>query len=321
MGHKVKVDGVDYQVVKGKCNVGGVGYNIFEGKTKITGTGYGVFLKNLRLVATDYSASLGFYSDDYGMTWNQMTTSAYGYSKNVVFGKNRFASIFGSADNSQVLTSADGISWVVASGVTHPLNLTFGNGVFICTGYYGASYGYKSTDGITWTTLSVMPPHMGPMCYGNGKFVSVGLSGIDYSSDNGETWNTGTGSFNCNAVVYGGDRFVAVGNNSTTPMYYSLDGIAWAAIAGAPTQAWAFVTYGNGKFVAVDHGGRNAYSTDGITWHLNTNLSFYIDSVVYTGRCFVCVGTKAAYSTDGISWTEVTVTGATHLQAVGCGRI
>ena len=85
--------------------------------------------------------------------------------------------------------------------------------------------------------------------------------------------------------------------------------------AAMPSSAsWNSVTYGNGKFVAVDdsnYSTKAAYSEDGITWTATTmpnNASW--NSVTYGNGKFVAVAyhsTIAAYSEDGITWTETTL--------------
>ena len=63
--------------------------------------------------------------------------------------------------------------------------------------------------------------------WGNGKWVMVGQSGRIYSitkASNIQIWNSGTGN-DLNAVIWAGDRFVAVGANGT--VVTSKDGISW----------------------------------------------------------------------------------------------
>ena len=85
--------------------------------------------------------------------------------------------------------------------------------------------------------------------------------------------------------------------------------------AAMPSSAsWDSVTYGNGKFVAVDdsnYSTKAAYSEDGITWTATTmpgNARW--NFVTYGNGKFVAVAdnsTTAAYSEDGIAWTKTTL--------------
>ena len=75
---------------------------------------------------------------------------------------------------------------------------------------------------------------------------------------------------------------------------------------------WASVTYGDGKFVAVNNRKIAAYSTDGIIWTKTTLSSdrFDLVSVTYGDGKFVAVSRNsniAVYSTDGITWTRTTL--------------
>ena len=72
------------------------------------------------------------------------------------------------------------------------------------------------------------------------------------------------------------------------------------------------VTYGNGRFVAVEYSSSNGgYSTDGITWKYSTMpASRSWRSVTYGNGKFVAVASNSdtgAYSTDGITWTATTM--------------
>ena len=77
-------------------------------------------------------------------------------------------------------------------------------------------------------------------------------------------------------------------------------------------SSWSSVTYGDGKFVAVNSRNIAAYSTDGIIWTKTTLSSTSSDwsLVTYGDRKFVAVTRNnniAAYSTDGITWTQTTL--------------
>jgi hypothetical protein len=129
---------------------------------------------------------------------------------------------------------------------------------------------------------------------------------------------------NINAIAYGNNRFVAVGEYST--MAYSDDGESWTAVEGTGLGSGASIStnavaYGNGKFVAVGDSGQMKYSDDGISWTTvtaanrtiweytsgSTTYTTDIEGIAYGNNRFVAVGWrgKMAYSTDGINWTAV----------------
>ena len=90
-------------------------------------------------------------------------------------------------------------------------------------------------------------------------------------------------------------------------------------------QEWKQVTYGNGKFVAIDgiNTGSNvfAYSTDGITWTQGTMPSKQTwTSVCYGNDKFVVIGSVFAYSTDGITWTQGTMSSTQYWGSVCYGN-
>ena len=98
--------------------------------------------------------------------------------------------------------------------------------------------------------------------------------------------------------------------------------------AAMPSSAsWHSVTYGNGKFVAVDNSNNStkaAYSEDGVTWTATTmpnNASW--QSVTYGNGKFVAVADHsytAAYSEDGIAWTKTTLPLSKPWQSVAYGN-
>lgn len=88
---------------------------------------------------------------------------------------------------------------------------------------------------------------------------------------------------------------------------------------------WQSVTYGNGKFVAVDFLSSNAaYREDDSTWKsaIMTGRSYW-RSVTYGNGKFVAVAdesTAAAYSEDGITWTAATLPSSAYWQSVTYGN-
>lgn len=136
------------------------------------------------------------------------------------------------------------------SGVTICKNsdIPFG---FVCTSSSGASYAYR-TSKMSWEKISLN--NASEIAYGDNVIVSVGTWGNTTYSLNGETWiNSHTSSDaniylydTVNNIVYGNDRFVCVGSNSTGTMaYYSLDGKIWTAMTGLSDSGTLYgITYG-----------------------------------------------------------------------------
>ena len=98
--------------------------------------------------------------------------------------------------------------------------------------------------------------------------------------------------------------------------------------AAMPSSAsWNSVTYGNGKFVAVEdsnYSTKAAYSEDGITWTATTmpdNACW--NFVTYGNGKFVAIADNsdiAAYSEDGINWTVSTLPISRYWRSVTYGN-
>jgi hypothetical protein len=158
---------------------------------------------------------------------------------------------------------------------------------------------------------------------------STHLSNFKYSTD-AINWTQSTmpGS-SYFSIVYGDDKFVAVGGkfdySSTWPNYnsagvaYSTNGTTWIEGSAIPTvdaeNYWFSVTYGGGKFVVVGRGSIAAHSTNGVTWTLSgLPVNNEWRSVTYGDEKFVAVGdnTFSVYSTDGISWWQGSLPGQNY---------
>jgi hypothetical protein len=146
-----------------------------------------------------------------------------------------------------------------------------------------------------------------------------------YSSTNGMNWTSHTNGTVSNfyGVTYGGGLFVAVGDglllngyaSTNRQIYTSPDGINWAQRnSGAPAgdvHSITAVTYGAGRYVAIDNTGYIYTSTSGTTWTRNlisgnSSISAY-GYVNYCNGFFVALvntGTNMV-STDGLSWSPM----------------
>jgi hypothetical protein len=140
------------------------------------------------------------------------------------------------------------------------------------------------------------------------KVVVVGNAGsILLSNRNGlntGTWTTvHTAPEALYGVAYGNGRWVAVGHNNRVVVSY--DGTTWTESKGAqPGAGWNWITFGNGKFVAVGgqvingvDTGVAMYSSDGTTWtKAGTGAKYHLQSVAYSPELnvFVAVGTNGS---------------------------
>ena len=175
-----------------------------------------------------------------------------------------------------------------------------------------------SNDGITWTGTGTNILSAGySVAYSGSIWAATGPAGNAYSYD-GITWSLSpTASSimgNGQAIVWGGNRFVAVSAQSSAPICYSYDGINWLASANGSsifTASWG-IGWNGSRFVACGTAGTStlAYSADGITWYASANgstlMGTYGSSAAWNGTIWVAVGSgtnTCIYSADGITWT------------------
>lgn len=134
-------------------------------------------------------------------------------------------------------------------------------------------------------------------------------------------------------IAHGNRTFVTYAPPTTGPVNQvatSPDGTKWALWSAHGKTPWAAMTYGNGRFVALEALGPTAYtSPDGVTWSKqDLNFSGFWTSMAHGNGKFVAVGTSAnqtsesmaATSPDGASWTAVTLPAAASLASVAYGN-
>jgi len=180
--------------------------------------------------------------------------------------------------------------------------------------------GADSLDQWTWRNPLPQGNDLSDVCYGNGKFVAVGISGTILTSDDGATWtlrNSGARNEGLNAVAYLNGRFVVVGTGGT--ILTSSDGVTWTShYTGTSDWLWS-VTYGSGQFVAVGDSGTVVTSADGAVWSkygVAPGLDHpFFEAVTFANGQFVGVGSSLGLggtgpiyggiwtSTDAVIWT------------------
>ena len=249
--------------------------------------------------------------------------------------------VVGSNTNSlnKLIYSTNGSSWSSSSSAntifTEGLvaGITYSNGIFMAVGIGGGSGKIaKSTDGISWTGVTGnIPLSSGLFCVaGNnsGTWVVGGgssISNLYVSTDNGVTFSAVTKdnsflSSVTNSIVYGGDRFVAVGGQGGKQIAVSYDGITWT---GSTNDNVIFdnniygIDYNGVYFVAVGAGtNKVAYSTDGFNWSTSTGANSILVSTAFTvhwngdkwyvgafDNSGISPGKWLITSTDLITWT------------------
>lgn len=229
--------------------------------------------------------------------------------------------VFGCDDDSDDTPKDDrpmGAEWTTVTNApfaSRVNDIAFGGGKFIAVGSHeigsSASRIASSTDGVNWSLVNDIPTGMVPtvIAYGSGRWVT----NHGYSTD-GSTWIRvdWSGVLSCNKIVYGNDKFVAVGSQNL--IAYSSDGQAWTEVlnppfvtSGNPDNIYN-ITFGDGKFIAVG-GNKIANSTDGMTWATVSPALFGSSNIRYIayggGRFVASNGDATAYSSDGQNWTPI----------------
>jgi hypothetical protein len=234
--------------------------------------------------------------------------------------------------------SLNGSSWSNATGGGFT---TQGNGV-AWNGSLWVSVGQDSTsantikysyNGVNWSNSSsgAFTGTGNCVAWSAGLWVAVGTgtatTSMKFSFD-GINWLNGTGGFGTNGrgVAANGRLWVAVGNDSSTPVNtikYSFNGRTWISVSSG-----GFLNTGNGigwngrVWVAVGDNGATAgsiqYSYDSINWS-NANNGFTSQGwgVAWNGSIWVAVGADSTavntikYSYDGVNWSNSAGTGFT----------
>jgi uncharacterized repeat protein (TIGR02543 family) len=153
------------------------------GEGAITGVTRGLAYGNGRLVAVGDGGNIA-YSDDLGATWTAATgskgTNSY---EEVVFGRNKFVAVGGGG---QMAYSFDGAEWTLISeenkgNLAGPISaLTYARGYFAAADNSGRiSY---SKDGLNWIGVTSLGVNIQGLVFGGDKWVAVGANGrIFYS--------------------------------------------------------------------------------------------------------------------------------------------
>lgn len=109
------------------------------------------------------------------------------------------------------------------------------NNVFVFSGYfknnaaYTSGYTYFSTNGTTWTQLSITEKFNFIACSEN-KAVAISSSGYIWESLDGKTWNrTSQYTNNVKSLDYINGKFIATTNGSNV-FYYSNDNGTWSTV-------------------------------------------------------------------------------------------
>lgn len=223
----------------------------------------------------------------------------------------------------------NGLTWtdtvVPTETMSERQRITWGGGRFFRSWTNGTDWTSPgryawSEDGQTWYDASVSDTFCPFDCtWGIGRFFCARSSSITWS-DNGATVIHESTSYSqlLNAVIFTGDRFIAVGRDSRRRI--SFDGLNWDTAydrAGDYVDDLDAVAHGGGRVLAVGGWGGNRYTATvsndgGSTWaHTHWNEGPYrrLQSVSWFNNRFIVTGSHAGScmfeTTDGIQFTPL----------------
>ena len=248
------------------------------------------------------------------INWTPSVLPISGPWAGVTAGADKFVGIVSQGlGPTQIVYSANGEGWTSSTISVQRdwRDIKFGNGVYIAVAY-GTTFA-RSTDGVTWTTVTVPNANWSSVDYLNGKWVVVsnGSASSLYSVDDGVTWQTSSlpTSAQWIKVRHGANNFIAISTNNDK-IALSVDGQAWILRSLTSTAEWSDIAYGNDRVLII---ARNTdeiavSEDDGNTWDAETGPA--VDDwalLIFANRKFVMFsGTgSAAYSSRlGDSWLE-----------------
>jgi hypothetical protein len=156
-----------------------------------------------------------------------------------------------------VRQSTDGVNWNTRTLPASTVWRIAGGGslfVGISTSQNVSAY---STTGVSWT--SATPPvayGLRDITYGGGLYVAISTD-RSYVTTNGASWTAGNlPTSGYDKVVYEGGRFVATknvgsGDQATTDIATSVDGVTWTLGTLPASQLWRWVSYAGGYYAAL----------------------------------------------------------------------
>lgn len=166
----------------------------------------------------------------------------------------------------------------------------------------GSSEGAYSTDGSTWTAISIGVSTIKGLATNNTTYVAVGQNAGIRTSTNLTSWTSRTSNIlageDIQDVIWDGAKFICVAGDTTSSgnkISTSTDGTTWTARLTTSRKYFSVANNGTSNYVAVGTAGADgayATSTNGTSWTEATviaNVQLY--GVVWNGTDFIIAGT------------------------------
>jgi hypothetical protein len=277
------------------------------------------------------------------LAWTSVSTTLLTSVNTIAYGNGVFA---GGAGGTTAIRSTNGTTWTTSSHfMVNGMGQTkYGNGIFmgIGAGGYNTAQWRRSTDGITWATISpgfsIANSQRFNTAIGNdggNVWLTGGYYGHIYrSGNNAISWATQTSNMTVTVrdFAFGNSTWIAVGNSGNVRRSTN-GGYSWATVTSPTVYALNTVRFKDGIFVAGADGTAASYSpiyrstNNGATWtSVSTSFtSFKLSKGLAENNEFLGTGSIAgvatlARSTDGLTWTTyqtpalIGVNGWTYLE-------
>lgn len=264
-----------------------------------------------------------------GTTWSSQTSNTGNSITGITYGNGIF--LAGTFFTGDYITSPDGITWTLyetqsginTNGALYP---AYGNGYFLIVSAGGLVR--RSTDGISWTTLTsiLTSEFVYSLRFCNNVFIACSDTfNTAATTTDGSSWTITAGGTNLpddGTASFGAGRYVIAGG-SGGGISTSTNGTTWARATANPLPNYALfkVHYGGGFYFVADFStGRLYYSSNGLDWSLVVPGGG--DIAAATGRTsngtYIAVGVTGTVrtSTTLTSWTSRTSGTTSQLNSV-----
>jgi hypothetical protein len=279
--------------------------------TNITSGSYKSIHWNGSVYVAAGSSNNGLHYSVNGITWTASSVTTGSYTK-VYYANTKWVA----ASSAGLHYSSDGITWTLCTGGTTEnfADLVYGNGSAggVWVAVTADDDAWKSTDGITFSALSVSATGFESANFGNGIF-QLGCigTGIIYSTDGTNFENSSLLSLSVFSIVYYSDLSLWFAATSAG-IYSSPNGITWTVTSQSTGSFNGFAKNGD-TIIAYSTAGIK-YSTDnGATWTASTGAgaSGTVLTAIYNNGLFLAgKSTGLLQSDDGVEW----ITGSTTVE-------
>ena len=301
-----------HTIINADCDLSSVAFG--DGRFVAVGTiSSTTTLVGLVLISTD------------GMHWTQ-TPSPIWWPMDIAFGAGRFL-LTGSGGTSLgaiAYSSIDGKAWTAQhKDAVWGDRVTFLNGEFWANNTFNL---YRSPNGLSWdlATTSLVGEPIGPIIFGNGKYVTIGkYTPLGQVSVDGRIWTSFTHTnTSIESIAFGAGRFVGTVMFPTGNVVTSEDGQVWTQRATGTSQELKSVIFAQNQFWAVGEAGAILSSSDGIRWAANlapSDTDYY--GLTRWGDTVVAAGDNGTIltSTNGDTWTQRSTPSGRNLHCIEAG--